>query len=163
MSCTTGLSPIVSVKAVMHINHGKLILIAAFLSTLLSGCVSSHTVYFMGRKSAATASTTVSGTPGQNGGPINVTLKGRTYSGRWVYVQSGGAIGFGTATASSGASNATASGTMFSAPTQGGGSILASAPDGSSLHCAFNYNEWSKTGVGTCDDSHGETYDLQIN
>ena len=134
----------------MHINHGKLILIAAFLSTLLSGCVSSHTVYFMGRKSAATASTTVSGTPGQNGGPINVTLKGRTYSGHWVYVQSGGAIGFGTATASSKRKQCNCIGNdVQPLRLKAADQFSASAPDGSSLHaCAFNYNEMEQDGSG---------------
>jgi hypothetical protein len=52
---------------------------------------------------------------------------------------------------------------MIGLPTGGDGSILASAADGSTIRCAFQYSEWGSTGLGVCEDGSGETYDLQIN
>jgi hypothetical protein len=52
---------------------------------------------------------------------------------------------------------------MIGLPTGGDGSVLASAADGSTIRCAFQYSEWGSTGVGVCQDGSGETYDLQIN
>ena len=47
-------------------------------------------------------------------------------------------------------------------PTGGGGTILASAGDGSTLHCQFEYNQFGATGIGVCQDNKGVFYDLQI-
>jgi hypothetical protein len=58
--------------------------------------------------------------------------------------------------------SATAIGTAFNAPTQGNGSVLLAAQDGTTLRCAFDYSQWSKTGIEECQDSTGEAYDLQI-
>jgi hypothetical protein len=51
----------------------------------------------------------------------------------------------------------------LSAPTQGGGSLFAAAPDGSALHCQYAFNSWSRSCVGVCQDNGGELFDLQIN
>jgi hypothetical protein len=99
---------------------------------------------------------------GRGGGDIQISLGGKTYTGTWVYVANGGAIGFGTASAVSGLATATATGTMLAMPTGGGGTILASAGDGSTLRCDYQYNSMGATGLGVCQDNKGGVYDLQI-
>jgi hypothetical protein len=96
---------------------------------------------------------------GRSGGDIQIALSGKTYSGSWVYVANGGAAGFAVGSA---LATATATGTMLAMPTGGGGTILASAPDGSTLRCQFQYNQIGNTGIGSCQDSKGGQYDLQI-
>jgi len=99
---------------------------------------------------------------GNRGGDIQVSLAGKIYSGTWVYVSAGGAVGFSNAYATSGVATATAAGTMVALPTGGGGTILASAGDGSTLRCQFEYNQFGATGIGVCQDNNGVFYDLQI-
>jgi len=75
----------------------------------------------------------------------------------------GGAMTVRMATGISGGHAATAGGIALSAPAQGGGSVFASAADGSTLHCEYVFNTLSRSGVGVCQDSAGEVFDLQIN
>lgn len=126
---------------------------------VLSGCA--HHLYFQGRTSGAQGTATVVTNAGQ-GHAISILLNGKTYTGQWVYVPNGGSITFANAFATSGAATASAFGTGYNMPVQGNGSILASAPDGASLRCVFNYSQWNNEGTGICQDSAGETYDLQI-
>jgi hypothetical protein len=127
---------------------------------LLSGCA--HNLYFVGRTTGAKGTARVVTNTGQ-GRTISIALNGKTYTGQWVYVSGGGSLTFATAFATSGAKSATATGTGIGIPTQGNGSILASAADGSSIRCIFDYSEWSSNGMGVCQDDKGEVYDLQIN
>lgn len=127
---------------------------------ILSGC--GHNLYIVGRTSGATGTAHIV-TAGNHNGDISIALKGKTYVGRWVYAPGGGSVSFGTATAVSGTQSATSTGTAIGLPMGGPGSIIASAPDGSSLRCSFNYSEFGSTGIGICQDGEGETYDLQIN
>jgi hypothetical protein len=90
-------------------------------------------------------------------------LRGKQYVGRWIYVASGGAVTIGMATGVSGGQMAMANGMALSPPTQGGGSVFAAASDGSTLHCQYAFNSWSRSGVGVCQDNDGEGFDLQIN
>ncbi len=129
------------------------------IAAALCGCA--HNLTFVSRENGERGSATVTAA-GRGGGDIQIELAGKTYRGTWVYVANGGAIGFGTATAFSGVASATASGMMLSESTAGGGTILASAEDGSTLRCQFTYNQMGATGVGMCQDSLGGTYDLQI-
>jgi hypothetical protein len=99
---------------------------------------------------------------GRSGGDIQIALSGKTYSGSWVYVANGGAAGLAVRSASSGLATATATGTMLAMPTGGGGTILASAPDGATLRCQFQYNQIGNTGIGSCQDNKDGQYDLQI-
>lgn len=137
----------------------KLFVVAA--AVLLSGCA--HSLYIAGRTNGLTGSAKVTAGLGKKGGDITITLGGKEFQGRWIYMQTGGSLSFGTATAYSGTQGATANGTAIGLPTGGNGSIIATASDGSTLHCVFNYSEWSSTGVGACQDNSGELYDLQIN
>ncbi len=118
-------------------------------------------MYLVGRTTGAKGTARVV-TAGNHSGDISIQLAGKTYTGRWVYAPGGGSIGFGTASAFSGTQSATATSTFVGLPTGGNGSVLASAPDGSTLRCAFEYSEWGSTGVGVCQDGKGEVYDLQI-
>lgn len=127
----------------------------------LLGCVSSHSFYLMGQTTGVSGSGTVPAN-GQHGGPITITLGGKTYEGQWVYVEDGGSVGLGTTTAVSGTRTATAVGSFVGLPTGGNGNVVAAAADGSTLHCTFEFSEWDLKGVGTCKDNRGETYDLQI-
>lgn len=129
------------------------------LAACLAGCT--HDVYLVGRTTGAIGTASVSG-PGHSG-PIAIALAGKAYTGRWVYSPGGGGIGLTQVSATAGLQTTTASATMLSLPSSGPGSILASAADGSSLRCSFQYSEWGKTGMGVCQDSAGEIYDLQIN
>lgn len=129
------------------------------ISLLLGGCT--HNVYIMGANGATgTAEVT---TFGNHSGDITINLGGKVYTGRWVYAPGGGAVGIGTATAYSGGQTATATSTFVGLPTGGPGTILASAPDGSTLRCAFSFSEMGRTGIGKCQDNQGQMYDLQIN
>jgi len=134
-------------------------LAAVSLIALLGGCT--HNLYLAGRSTPVTGGGSIV-TAGNKSGDITLTLGSKTYTGRWVYVMHGGGIGVGTATAFAGGNIATVTGTATSLPTGGGGTILATAPDGSTLRCVFDYSEWGGTGVGVCQDSAGELYDLQI-
>ncbi len=139
------------------------ILIMGLFATALTAC-SGHNLYLVGRKSGATGTARIVTTPFQTpGGDVSVVIQDKTYTGKWVYMANGGMVGIGTGTALSGTQSATATSTIVGAPLQGNGSILASAADGSRLRCVFNYNQWNNSGVGTCEDSKGEVYDLQIN
>jgi hypothetical protein len=121
-----------------------------------------HNFYLVGRTTGATGTARIV-TAGNHSGDVSINLAGNVNSGRWVYRPGGGSIGFGTAGASSGVHTTTATGTMVGLPTGGNGSILASAAEGSTLRCVFQYSEWGSTGVGVCQDAKGEVYDLQIN
>ena len=93
---------------------------------------------------------------------MSIEVGGRAYSGRWVCVSSPGAISLVSASATNGFHTAYGSGTALEVPGGGSGSIILSAPDGSIIHCAFTYSQWSRTGAGSCRDNQGHTYDLQI-
>jgi hypothetical protein len=129
------------------------------LCFVVCGC--GHNIYLLSRTTGMQGTTNVKG--GGGGGPIAITLGPRTYTGRWIYAAQGGSVGFGTATGFAGGQTATASGTFVGLPTGGNGTVLASASDGSTLRCVFNYSEWSTAGSGVCQDSHGEMFDMQIN
>jgi hypothetical protein len=47
-------------------------------------------------------------------------------------------------------------------PTGGNGSYIGVARDGTTLRCMFTFSEWNLKGMGECQDSLGEFYDLQI-
>ena len=132
------------------------------ISLALMGCATSHTVYMMGRNTGVTGGGTVPAN-GRNGGPITIQLGGKDYVGRWVYMQAGGSLSLGSATAFDGGQVSTASGTFVGLPTGGNGNIMAAAADGATLSCVFNFSEWNLKGVGVCRDNKGETYDMQIN
>jgi len=106
----------------------------------LSGCTYPQDVYLTGRASGVTAHTEVVTFASESSGEAALTLKGKKYTGRWVYM----------------------SGDPFAPPGAGTGTMNFTAPDGSSLHCMFQYSEWSRSGVGVCEASDGEIYDVQI-
>jgi hypothetical protein len=132
-------------------------LIIALLA--LSGC--GHNLYFMGRTTSKIGHARIVA-PGTHSGDITVDIAGTKYVGRWLHMMSGGAVSFGTATAFSGGRTATAMGSFSAVPAQGNGSIIASADDGTQLRCAFDFNALSQSGMGVCQDSRNEVYDLQI-
>lgn len=127
------------------------------VAIVLGGCAHNLTIVNRQTGEVGTASAT-----GNRNGDIHIMIGGKTYSGTWVYMTNGGAVGFSSGTAISGIATASAFGTMSTMPTGGGGTILASAADGSTLRCEFQYNQIGSTGVGVCQDSHGGLYDLQI-
>ncbi len=129
------------------------------LAASLGGCA--HNATFTSRLSGAVGTAKLT-TFGDSSGKIAISLKGETYTGKWVYMQQGGSVIFGSSTAYSGSQTAFATGTGYAMPTQGNGSVVAIAPSGASLRCQFNYSEWSATGVGMCQDSKGDIYDMQI-
>lgn len=125
----------------------------------LTGCA--HDVYLMGRSSGKTGHARIVA-PGTHSGELTVDIAGVQYVGRWVHMLNGGAVGFGSATAFSGGNTATAVSSFSALPAQGNGSVIAAAPDGTQLHCTFDFNGFTRTGVGLCQDSTGEVYDMQI-
>ena len=137
-------------------------LACALLALSLTGCTHNHTLYVAARHSAESGQTVVTTTPGHPSGLLTLELGGKTFTGRWVYMSAGGTVTLASATATNGMRSATATGTAFGIPTSGNGSIVLSAPDGDSLRCVFTYSEWSSSGIGECQDSHDEGYDLQI-
>ena len=129
---------------------------------LLSGCVSSHEFYLMGRRSGVVGTATVPAN-GHRGGPITIAMGGKEYRGRWNLVETGGSAGFGVVNGYSGSQQTTATGTFVGLPTGGNGSVMAGASDGSTLRCNFYFSEMNLKGSGVCQDNRGETYDLQVN
>lgn len=133
--------------------------LSILLLLALTSCA--HNVYLQGRATGATGYARVVG-PG-SGGEITIDLGGTPYKGRWVYMANGGGVGIGTAAAFSGGRSATAIGTFSALPAQGNVSIFAHSAGGAQLHCVADWNSMSGTGIGVCQDSKGEVYDLQIN
>ena len=133
----------------------------ALFALVGSGCVSSHSFYLMNRQTGATGSAVVPAN-GHRGGPITIALSGKQFLGQWVLMESGGSVGLASTTATSPAGTAIASGTAIRLPTGGNGTVIASAPDGSTLHCTFTFSDWNLKGIGVCEDNHGGVYDLQI-
>jgi hypothetical protein len=147
-----------------NLNHCKMrpAGLVVLLSIALGGCITlSHDFYLMGRQTGAIGTATVPAN-GHRGGPIEITLAGKVYRGRWALMETGGSVGVGTSTAYSGSETATATGVFAGLPTGGNGTVLAAASDGSALRCTFNFSEWNLKGIGVCKDNRGETYDLQI-
>lgn len=140
---------------------GQVIAFVSVACGLLIGCAFTHEFYLVGRGSGITGGSTVPAN-GRHGGPITVTLGGKVFQGRWIYVQGGASLGLGAASAFSGTQSATASGMFIGLPTGGNGTIIAAASDKSTLKCSFYFSEWNLKGTGVCQDSGGETYDLQI-
>ena len=129
----------------------------------LTGCTHTLNVYLTGRTSGVTGKTDVLVMPGHPSGDVSLTLKGKTYTGRWVYVSGGGSVGITSATVVSGAAHTTTgTGMAVGLPSGGNGTMNLTAPDGSSVRCVYQYSEWSMSGVGVCQDSDGEMYDAQI-
>lgn len=126
----------------------------------LLGC--GHNLYFTARQSGATGQASITTTPGHPSGTMTVAIGRKTVTGRWLYMSGAGTVAAGTATATSGLRSSTATGTAVGMPMSGNGSILLSSPEGDTMRCVFNYSEWSSTGLGECQDNHGEDYDLQI-
>lgn len=134
-------------------------LAALLVPALLLGCA--HQIYITSRTGHVTGHTAIT-TSGQSSGEMSIALGGKTYAGRWVYVSGPGSVSVISATSMGGVRPAFGTGTGIAAPTGGGGSVILSAPDGSSLRCWFSYSGWSQTGMGECRDSTGAAYDLQI-
>ena len=126
---------------------------------LLCGCA--HTVTLSSRQSGERATATIT-TAGNKSGDMEIIVKGKKYSGSWVYMLQGGGVGSSSFTMVSGTRVATGSGSFLSLPMGGPGSLIASAADGSTLRCSFQYSEWGANGLGLCADSLGDTYDMQI-
>ncbi|HLZ65508.1 MAG TPA: hypothetical protein VKQ29_04720 [Aliidongia sp.] len=83
-----------------------------------------------------------------------ITVGSKTYVGTWVFKNGGGVVGVAAAGGTVGS--------FMGSNSSGNGSMLLSAPDGSTLRCSFDYDTLSATGLGVCQDSAGEMYDLQI-
>ena len=137
----------------------KVAFLAIALPALLAVTGCTRTFYFVGRSSGVTATATVPA--GHPSNVISFTLAGKTYTGRYAVVAEGGSIGFGNTFVTSGTHSAVATGMFTALPTQGNGTIMASAADGSTIYCVFNWSQMTRTGVGICEDNHGEVYDLQ--
>ena len=129
---------------------------------LLASCTQTRNVYLTGRTSGATVQTQVITMSGQPSGEATLRLNGKTYTGRWVYMSGGGSVGLTTATAVSGAHTASSTGMALGLPSGGNGTMNLAASDGSTLRCIFQYSTWSRSGVGVCEGSDGEIYDIQI-
>lgn len=97
------------------------------------------------------------GTAKQIDKSVTVTLDGRTYNGRYVYVQGGSfslASGFG--------GGQTYNATAVGVSAVGNGNVLAESVDGHNLRCVFTFSGWTQQGTGVCLTDDGAAYDLQI-
>jgi len=122
------------------------------LGFLLSAC--SHNLYMVGRTNGATGKTVLQTTPGHPSGDMTIAVGSKVYSGTWVFKNGGGVVGIAAVGGSAGS--------FLGSNSSGNGSMLLSAPDGATLRCGFDYDTLSATGLGVCQDSAGELYDLQI-
>ncbi|MGF6903151.1 hypothetical protein P3T22_004437 [Paraburkholderia sp. GAS348] len=97
------------------------------------------------------------GTAKQIDKSVAITLDGRTYNGRFVYVQ-GGAFSL----ASRFGGGQTYTGTAVGVSAVGNGNVPAESADGHNLRCVFSFSGWSQSGTGVCLTDAREAYDLQI-
>jgi hypothetical protein len=140
----------------------KSIVILAVAGSLM-GCTRYYDVNVMGQASAIQGQTTIAVTTGHPSGEFSLQLNtGKHYHGRWIYVATGGSVSFGTATVISRTRYATANMTGFDVPTEGGGSVVATAEDGSTLNCHYVFNAMTRSGMGTCQENGGPLMDMQI-
>lgn len=135
----------------------KLALVATAI--LLSGC--SHPLTLFARGGGVSGS----GEANEIGKKVTINIGTKVYTGTYVY--DGGAVivgsSYGTATAFYGARSAMAYGSTSSTtyvPGSGNGKVLATSSSGDSIRCDFMYS--SGTGIGYCQDSAGQEYDLLI-
>ena len=135
---------------------GFLLAIAAIV---LSGCAG-HTVSLVGRSTGATAQNKFR--IAHQNGDVSFTLGGEIYTGHWVYVEGGGSIGLGTVTSFSGIQTATTTAMIIGVPTSATGTFLGVSDSSATLRCSYSFSQWNLKGLGICQDSKGETYDLQI-
>lgn len=126
------------------------------------GCARHYDVNLLSQSTVDQGHTTIIVTTGHPGGEFAILLRGKQYNGRWIYVANGGSAAYGTTSGFSGSRAVMASGTSLVLPTQGGGSVIASASDGSTLRCQYYFNAFSRSGVGVCQGNDGAGYDLQI-
>lgn len=142
----------------------KLNALAIVVAASLLAAACSHNVVMLGRESGAIGIGSAAASMG-NSGTLSVELLGETYSGPWVFMSNSGSVGYGLINAYGYGANAGAvsgSATTFSQSTDGRGTVLMSAPSGATLRCEFDYNSWTSTGLGVCEHSGGEVFDLQI-
>lgn len=126
----------------------------------LTGCAYTCDIYLTGRTSGITAHTKVVVTTGHSSGDVTLTINGKTYTGRWVYVSGSGSLNLATATVVSGSHVGSTTGMAVGLPSGGNGTMNLKAPDGSTLRCVYDYSEWSSSGVGVCQGNDGEVYDV---
>jgi hypothetical protein len=132
----------------------------AILALLLSGCGAGHTVYLAGRTNGLTTQNKFR--LANQGDPVSFTLGNETYTGRWLFMEGAGSVGLSTATASFGARTVSANGVGLGLSATASGTYLGSSPSGATLRCSYTFSEMNLKGVGLCQDSKGETYDVQI-
>ena len=131
----------------------------ALFTGALSGCAG-HGVYLTGR---------TTGLKAQNkfrilnpGSDVSFVLGNEIYTGRWVYMSSGGAVGVGTTTTFGGVRPVSTTGTFIGLPTEGNGTYIGTSTSGATLRCTFSFSQMNLKGIGLCQDSKGETFDMQI-
>lgn len=130
----------------------KHVLAVAAVSLLVAGC--NHNLYMVGRTNGASGKAVLQTVPGHPSGDMTIAVGSKVYSGTWVFKNGGGIVGVGAVGGSVGS--------VVGSNSSGNGSMLLSAADGSTLRCSFDYDTLSATGLGVCQDSAGEFYDLQI-
>lgn len=144
--------------------YHRLIPTLALAGLLLGGCATSYELTVMPRDSGKTYSGTMSGPGSGGGGPISVTIEGKTYSGTWVEsvpAYTTGWVGGGVGYRGWGGWGWGGGGTVrMDTPGGGAAKALLSAPDGSGLRCDLRGSRWS--GGGECRDDKGRDYDVQI-
>src|SRR6185312_12879488 len=126
---------------------------------LLSGCAG-HTVFLTGRDNGLTAQNKFR--LKNSGEPVSFTLGDNTYTGHWIYVEGPGSVGIGATSIVGNVATSTMSAVSLRMSTTASGTYIGSAPDGSTLLCTYEFSEVNLKGTGTCTDSRGENYDVQI-
>ena len=94
-------------------------------------------------------------------GSAQAEIDGDHYAGDWIYSSSGGGYSLSNAWASSGTATATASG-MGTFMSAAGSGMMNLSSDKHRVRCVFNYNTFSKTGIGQCQREDGKAFDLLI-
>jgi len=107
-------------------------------------------------------------------GNATATIAGASYSGPWVFSQTGGSytlgnmntLAGGTAVGTMGTATAVGSSTStmsaFTTSAQGRGLMNLRSADGSFVRCVFDFNTWSNTGIGQCVRNDGREFDLTL-
>tara|TARA_R110001599_G_scaffold301338_1_gene506940 strand:- start:3176 stop:3679 length:504 start_codon:yes stop_codon:yes gene_type:complete len=139
---------------------------ALILTTMVfvSGCVNlTPTAMVMGRDSGDMGSGGVKNILFGSSGPIEIKLRGETFTGTWVAVRDGGSTQYSLLNAYAN-TGATASGSALgiSRADAGYGTAMLSSPGGNTLQCEYRYSTVTGTATGVCRHKNGEIFDLQV-
>lgn len=118
-------------------------LLFSCVAVLLTGCVTGADLTLRNRDSGEIAT----GSADRWSRAVTINLNHKVYKGTFAYVERASPF-----------AGVAAEGAALS-----DGNLIATAKDGSTLHCDFSFSGWNGSGMGECQDDDKNKYDLQLN